>query len=164
MELSSIYLGGGTPSLVPVTLLGRLLDTLRAHFTWSANCEVTMEMDPATFDGHAAQQIAELGVTRCSVGVQTLDQSLLRHLGRSHKVQDTWQALAWLADARFTHGISVDLMSGLPGQTMATLMSSVDAVAAMPHVKHVSAYDLKVFSHKKEEPHKHEGERNGRKH
>lgn len=161
--LRTVYFGGGTPSLLPPALLERILVALDDKFgldignSSGGATEITLECDPGTFDRERLLEYVGLGVNRLSVGVQTFDAALLNSIGRAHTLGDVHQALDDIhavvtggkpsgGNERRAVGIrsfSIDLMSGLPGQTMATWEHSV-ASAIKFGAPHVSMYDLVV--------------------
>jgi len=145
--LRSVYFGGGTPSLMPPRLLARLLDALRERHGFAADLECTLEMDPGTFDAERLSAFLAAGVTRVSLGVQSFDDALLRACGRSHDLADAERAIALLtSDAAASAGltdVSVDLIGGLPHQSLAAWRTSLEAAAASG-AQHVSVYDLQV--------------------
>ena len=132
---------GGTPSLLSPAMLEQILSSLGNVHNLASTCEVTVEMDPGTFDVAKARAFKQLGVNRTSVGIQTFNGAVLKSLGRSHTLHDVEQALEALLEAGITSN-SVDLMSGLPGQTVAMLAESVHRAMAWEHVTHISVYDL----------------------
>lgn len=145
--LRSVYFGGGTPSLMPPRLLRRLLDALRERYGFDADLECTLEMDPGTFDAARLSAFLAAGVTRVSLGVQSFDDALLRACGRAHSLADAERALSLLtSDAAASAGlrdVSVDLIGGLPHQSLAAWRKSLEAAAASG-AQHVSVYDLQV--------------------
>lgn len=138
--LATLYLGGGTPSLLHPALLRRVLRALRAAFPLAPRAELTCEMDPATFSLATAEQFRALGINRASVGAQSFDDTLLRACNRLHTVRDVHVAVQALRRAGFDN-LSLDLISALPGQTLHMWTRSLEeAVALAP--QHVAAYDL----------------------
>ncbi|CAK9034075.1 Heme chaperone HemW (Oxygen-independent coproporphyrinogen-III oxidase-like protein sll1917), partial [Durusdinium trenchii] len=91
--LRTLYFGGGTPSLLPLEDFRRLFEALAQRFGFAPQCEITVEMDPGTFSGEKAAALAELGVTRASVGVQSLDDEQLQRCGRKHTAQEAKEAI-----------------------------------------------------------------------
>jgi oxygen-independent coproporphyrinogen-3 oxidase len=130
--LTSVYFGGGTPSLTPPRLIKSLIDSLRARHGLADDCECTMEMDPGTFDASRLDAFLEAGVTRVSMGVQSYDAALLKHAGRAHTVEDIHASLELLLDERQRAGlsVSVDLIGGLPGMSDESWERSLAAVGA----------------------------------
>ena len=137
----SIFLGGGTPSLFSPQAIDRLLAALRARLKLSADCEITLEANPGTFEKDRFRAFRSAGVTRLSVGVQSFNDEHLKAIGRVH---DRAQAIAALEEAaRSFDTFNLDLMYALPGQTQAQLRQDVDqALAFAP--PHLSIYHLTI--------------------
>ncbi len=140
--LETIFFGGGTPSLLSVSQLGQILETLDQKLGIDANAEISMEMDPDTFDLSQLQGFVNLGVNRVSLGVQAFQDELLQACGRSHTVADVWEAVD-LIDRVGVVNYSLDLISGLPHQTVELWQQSLEQVVKI-HPPHVSHYDLIV--------------------
>ncbi|MET0383963.1 MAG: radical SAM family heme chaperone HemW [Burkholderiaceae bacterium] len=135
----SIFIGGGTPSLFSPDGIARLLSDLRMLLPLAADCEVTMEANPGTFEKDRFRSFAQAGVNRLSIGVQTFDDARLRALGRAH---DRAQALAAAQEAaRSFDTFNLDLMYALPGQTCADLGADLDQAFALG-APHLSLYHL----------------------
>lgn len=140
--LETVFLGGGTPSLLSVQQLEQILNALAQRLGLTAGAEISMEMDPGTFDLAHLQGYRALGVNRISLGVQSLHDELLKACGRTHTVADVWQSVDWLHQVS-TPSWSLDLISGLPHQTMTMWQEGLEgAIALHPH--HLSVYDLTV--------------------
>jgi len=141
-ELQTVYFGGGTPSLLKVEQVARLLSTCRNRFGLSATAEITFEVNPGTFAGEYLQQICLAGVNRLSIGVQSFDEQQLQQLGRCHNVD---QARAAVADARVFgfDNISLDLMFTLPGQSSAGLSREIEQLLRL-EPEHISIYGLTI--------------------
>lgn len=138
--LATVYLGGGTPTLLPGDAVAALLDRIRDRFGIADGAEVTIEANPGADERGDARALVAAGVTRISLGVQTMDADLLRVLGRRHRPPDV---IAAVAEAR-TAGIgsiSLDLLYDVPGQTTDTWAATLDAVLDLAP-DHVSAYAL----------------------
>lgn len=135
----SLYLGGGTPSLVPPDRLARLLSVLRGRFSVAAGAEVTLEANPEDVTGEAVAGWRDAGVNRISVGVQSLSDAELRAVGRRHDASRALAALERLSGAGLS--LSGDLILGLPEQTAATFRESVAGLRDSG-VGHVSVYLL----------------------
>ena len=134
-QIRTVYVGGGTPSLAGE----RLVKLARRISMWCNPVEFTCEANPESLAAGLATALAEAGVTRISLGVQTLDNTELAVIGRIHNVERALEAIATVKDAGLD--VSCDLMCGLPGQTAASWRSTFDGVlAAAPH--HVSVYPL----------------------
>jgi putative oxygen-independent coproporphyrinogen III oxidase len=137
----SIFIGGGTPSLFSPEGIARLLSDVRARLKVVADCEVTLEANPGTFEKDRFKAFRQAGVTRLSVGVQSFDDAKLRALGRVH---DSAQAVAAVEEAATAfETFNLDLMYALPGQTLQQLEADVtQALALMP--PHISIYHLTI--------------------
>ena len=134
-QIRTVYLGGGTPSLAG----GRLVKLARRISMWCNPVEFTCEANPESLTAGLATALAEAGVTRISLGVQTLDNTELAVIGRIHNAERALEAIATVKDVGLD--VSCDLMCGLPGQTMASWQHTLNGVlAAAPH--HVSVYPL----------------------
>lgn len=140
-RFDSLYLGGGTPSLVPADDLSALLRELRRRFAFDADSEVTLEANPDDVTASRRDAWAEAGVNRVSVGVQSFDDGELAAVGRRHDAAGARHALETLAGAGLS--LSADLILGLPGQTRSSFRASVDELACAG-VEHVSIYLLET--------------------
>lgn len=136
----TVYLGGGTPSLLSPTLLERLLRGLAERFDFSQVAEYTMEANPATYDLEKAQLMRQLGVDRISLGVQSFQTSVLQTLGRDHSPDDAIAAFETLREAGFEN-LSLDLMFSIPGQDLSLWHADLDQALALAP-EHFSAYNL----------------------
>lgn len=134
-QIRTVYVGGGTPSLAG----GRLVKLARRISMWCKPVEFTCEANPESLTAELATTLAEAGVTRISLGVQTLDNTELAVIGRIHNAERALEAIATVKDVGLD--VSCDLMCGLPGQTMASWQHTLDGVfEAAPY--HVSVYPL----------------------
>lgn len=134
-QIRTVYVGGGTPSLAGE----RLVKLARRISMWCKLVEFTCEANPESLTAELATALDEAGVTRISLGVQTLDNTELAVIGRIHDAERALEAIATVKDVGLD--VSCDLMCGLPGQTMASWQYALDgALAAAPH--HVSVYPL----------------------
>ena len=140
--VETVFFGGGTPTLLPAPDLVRMLAAVRGRFGLSAGAEVTTEANPdsVTPDGLAALRAG--GFTRISFGMQSAVPSVLAVLDRTHDPERVPQAVAWAREAGFEQ-VSLDLIYGTPGETLADWRRSVDAALACGP-DHVSAYSLIV--------------------
>jgi len=137
----SIFIGGGTPSLFSPQAIDRLLADIRARLRLTADCEVTLEANPGTFERDRFRAFRSAGVTRLSVGVQSFNDRHLQALGRVH---DSAQAFAAVEEAaRSFDTFNLDLMYALPGQTMAELEQDM-AMALSLQSPHISIYHLTI--------------------
>jgi putative oxygen-independent coproporphyrinogen III oxidase len=139
--IQSIFIGGGTPSLFSPQGIDRLLSDVRARLKLAADCEITLEANPGTFEKERFRAFRSAGVTRLSVGVQSFDDAHLRALGRVH---DSGQAIAAVEEAASAFDtFNIDLMYALPGQTLEQFEVDVtQALALMP--PHLSIYHLTI--------------------
>ena len=142
-EVASVYFGGGSPSLLRPTSIARLLEAFRADLHFVAP-EITVELNPGRLEVSRLAQLRALGVTRLSVGLQALDDTVLRRLGRAQAGPEALRGLEACLAAGFS-SLSVDLIYGAPGQTLETLLRDVESVIDQG-VPHVSAYALTLES------------------
>ena len=136
----SLYFGGGTPSLLTPTRLGRLTKAWRTRFAVDRDPEVTVESNPSDIVAHKVEAYLAAGVTRVSLGVQSLDDGELRFLGRRHTADKAVRAARAVRDAGCSD-LSVDLMYGLPGQALASVRRSLEGLIAL-EPDHISCYAL----------------------
>ena len=146
-KLTSVFFGGGTPSLLPATELSRIVDGLRDAFGLMDGAEISIEADPGTFDADTVAEWARIAkISRVSVGIQSFDDKLLQSCGRSHDAAQARRAAETLA-----HGVdgitswSLDLLSGLPGLDAAGWERTLRMMLTY-RPPHVSIYDLQVES------------------
>lgn len=138
--VDTLYLGGGTPSLLTAGELDRLTAAAARAFDLGPLCEATLEANPGTLDLAWLERARGLGWDRLSLGVQTLDDVLLARLGRIHDARAALEALAWARRAGFTR-ISADLMVGIPGQALDRVLADARALVAAG-ASHLSVYLL----------------------
>lgn len=139
-HIRTIYIGGGTPSLLDAPQLRAVLSTIRDSYDVAADAEVTLEMNPEDVTLQVANDVASAGFNRVSLGLQTFDDDLLRLLRRRHDAQTAIDAVRRLQDSGCTN-VSIDLIYGLPGQTLATWEHDLDRAFGLD-VQHLSAYAL----------------------
>jgi putative oxygen-independent coproporphyrinogen III oxidase len=138
--LTSVFFGGGTPSLLTPAELGQILQALREQFGLAEDIEISLEADPGTPGIHYLEDYRKLGVNRLSLGVQSFIPELLQVSGRTHTVEDIETAIHRIQACGWENW-SLDLIQGLPGQTLEQWEFSLQkAVEARP--KHISVYDL----------------------
>ncbi len=138
--LTSIFLGGGTPSLFLPEEIGRIIDGVKSRFALADDLEVTMEANPGTVECGAPAGYLEAGVNRLSVGAQSFNDGLLSVLGRIHSSADISRAVIDAKNAGFDN-INIDLMHGLPGQAVELAMADIEAAIALQPA-HISWYQL----------------------
>lgn len=152
--LSTIYVGGGTPSTLEPELLGSLLDAIRSHFGLTPDYEWTVEVNPGTAVASIVPVLKAYGVNRVSMGVQTMDPERLKEMGRIHTPGDVVEAVHILR----AHGIprfNLDLIYGQPGQTLQAFDDDLSQLLAL-HPTHLSLYCLQyeegtVYTKRKDE-------------
>jgi oxygen-independent coproporphyrinogen-3 oxidase len=146
-----VYFGGGTPSLLTPAQVGGLMGALRRRFGLAPAAEITLELDPASFDQARLAGYLQAGVNRVSLGGQSFDDAVLVSLGRRHGAADLRQAAGWLAEAQRRGALaswSLDLIQGLPGQASSAAALAAwrqqlgEAIALAP--PHLSVYDLSL--------------------
>jgi len=138
--VKTVYFGGGTPSLFAPSSIKGFLQLVRDLFPVAAHAEVTLEADPASVALETLASFRDVGVNRLSFGIQSFQPALLKTLGRLHAAADGVRVLAWAREARFTN-VTMDLIFGVPGQTLALLEDDLSQTfAAAPD--HISLYNL----------------------
>ncbi|AFY55771.1 coproporphyrinogen III oxidase, anaerobic [Rivularia sp. PCC 7116] len=141
-SLETIFFGGGTPSLLSTQQLQRILEVLNGKFGIDKFAEISMEIDPGTFDSYHLQGYTDAGVNRISLGVQAFQEKLLQACGRYHNVSDIFAAVDLIHQAGIAN-FSIDLISGLPYQTESIWQESLEqAINIAP--AHISIYDLTI--------------------
>lgn len=142
---TSVFLGGGTPSLLSASQVGQVLSTVRDRFALAPDAEVTIEANPNGLTMSYLEELRSAGVNRISVGLQTTDRRGLRRLGRLHEADDAESAVTAAKAAGFTR-ISLDLIFGWPGQTLESWASDLASVTSWADgaVDHLSLYSLIV--------------------
>lgn len=136
----TVFFGGGTPSLLPIEAMRRLLDGLRARLDFSQLNEWTVEVNPATADAKFLAMLRAAGVDRISLGAQSFVESELATLERHHVPDDVERSIAMARDAGFER-LNIDLIYAIPGQTLETWQRSLDRATAM-HLEHYACYNL----------------------
>lgn len=139
LSFETVYMGGGTPSLLPAGELESLMDGLRQLFH-IAPMEFTLEANPGTVDKEKLESFRRMGANRISFGAQAAQDTLLKRIGRIHKWADFLRSFGLAREAGFTN-ISADMMTGLPGQTTADSAETAEKLAALG-LEHVSCYGL----------------------
>jgi len=140
--VDTIYIGGGTPTVMPIKQMKEILYALYANFNVDRDAEVTIEANPATVDKRSLKKLLKAGVNRLSLGLQSTDNEELRLLSRIHTFEDFEDAFYDAREAGFEN-INVDLMYGIPGQTESSLYRSVEKICDM-EPEHISLYGLKI--------------------
>jgi len=141
-RLASIYLGGGTPSLLHPESVARILEAIRAMFPSDGPVEISLEVNPSTLERSRLPGFRAVGVNRVSVGVQSFDDAILKRLGRAHRAEEADRTLAACRAAGF-EAVSLDLIVAAPGQRLADLEADLErALDFGPD--HVSVYELTI--------------------
>lgn len=141
-QVSTIFIGGGTPSILPSELMGELLSVVWECFDIAEGAEITIEANPGTLTMEKLETYLEGGINRISLGLQSSDDMELKNLGRIHTFDDFLKSYQRARQAGFTN-INVDLMSGLPGQDIHSWRNTLRKVM-MLKPEHISAYSLIV--------------------
>ncbi|MBE0467098.1 MAG: coproporphyrinogen III oxidase family protein, partial [Candidatus Desulforudis sp.] len=142
LTMTSLYVGGGTPTVLPVDGLVEILAAVRHCFVWPAGLEATVEANPETVHPTALERLRRAGVNRISIGMQAAQDELLTVLGRGHRLDDVRKAVSVARRAGFAD-LSLDLISGIPGQTPDDWRETLAAALAL-EPEHVSAYSLEI--------------------
>ena len=140
-KLDTIYIGGGTPSTWPDKLLLDTFDTLKNIFDFDSISEITIEANPGTVREEQFELWKKLGITRLSIGVQSLDDKVLEKLNRHQKADDVRKLMRW-ADGKF-NSLSIDLIIGLPGVSVEQWKKQVEEIMTWP-IQHISMYFLSI--------------------
>ena len=139
-EVDTVFIGGGTPSMLSPTQFRRLAEGLKSCCNWKAD-EFTVEANPETVDGEKLAAFAQCGVNRLSMGLQTHDNAVLQRIGRRHTWEDFLRAYEMAS--KLIPNINVDTIFALPGQTLDGYLETLSRVISL-NPKHVSSYALKL--------------------
>ena len=140
--IDTIYFGGGTPTELSIQQLQMIVDKIKSTFTITDDCHMTIESNPGEIDLQYLTQLVKLGFNRISFGVQTFDDKALTMLHRSHNGEKAKQAVYEAKEAGFTD-INIDLIYGLPRQTLEDIQHNLHIVKDLP-INHISTYGLQV--------------------
>ena len=140
--VKTIYIGGGTPSVLDEAMIGKVMDTVKHIFKIDRFPEITIEVNPGTIKYTDLLAYREYGINRLSIGLQSADDTILKRIGRIHNYEEFLQGFEYARRAGFQN-ISVDVMSGLPGQDVHTLVDTLTKVTEMKP-EHISVYSLQV--------------------
>ena len=139
-EIVSIFVGGGTPSILTEAQITQVFEVVYESFPIREDAEITLEMNPGTDVKDKLPVYRKLGINRLSMGLQSADNKELKCLGRIHTYEDFRQVYQWAREAGFTN-VNVDLMSAIPGQTLESYVDTLRKVADL-EPEHISAYSL----------------------
>ena len=140
--VNSVFFGGGTPTLLSFDDFAMLLNGIRAHFALAPDAEVTVECNPKTADAAYFRALRACGVNRLSIGMQSANDEELIALGRAHRHEDLLRAVHDAREAGFVN-INLDLMFGIPHQTVESFARTLDAAIALAPT-HLSVYSLQI--------------------
>ena len=138
--ITSIFMGGGTPSLFSADALNALLDGVKARVNLATDCEITLEANPGTFESAKFKAYRDLGINRLSIGIQSFNDTHLKQLGRVHNATEALKAVEIALTAGFDN-LNLDLMFGLPGQTMEEAVTDIHTAIKLAPT-HISFYQL----------------------
>ena len=139
-NVPSIFFGGGTPSLMQPDDIGRVISTIKSEFSLLPDAEITMECNPDTVTKESLAAFRAIGVNRVSFGMQSAVKHVLATLDRTHNPENLLQVTTWAKEVGFSE-ISVDLIYGTPGESLADWQESIDSALTLP-ITHISAYAL----------------------
>ncbi|MEG1559557.1 MAG: radical SAM family heme chaperone HemW [Clostridia bacterium] len=137
---STVFIGGGTPSLFSPTEIEELFNLLHENFKIDSNAEITFEANPGTLTAEKIESFVKSGANRASIGLQSASDTLLRSVGRIHTFSEFLTSISLLRSANITN-INTDIMYGFPNQTMDDLKNTLNAVISLD-IPHISAYSL----------------------
>jgi oxygen-independent coproporphyrinogen-3 oxidase len=141
-DVATIFIGGGTPSMIPSDHISRILETVFRHYKVSPNCEITIESNPGTLTDEKLKDYKDFGINRLSIGLQACQDELLKRIGRIHTFKDFTFALKMAQKHGFVN-INADIIFGIPDQTMAQWEDTVSKVLSFD-LTHISCYSMKI--------------------
>lgn len=141
-KLKTIYIGGGTPSLLPINKIAKIVEELSANAIVSKDIEFTIEVNPGTVDKEYLSSLRSMGINRLSMGVQSFNDNILKRINRQHNSEEAVKCIQWAKEAGFNN-ISIDLIYGLPEQTLDNWSETLERAVSLD-VNHISAYGLKI--------------------
>ncbi len=143
-EVTSIYIGGGTPSAVEPAWIVKLMDCIRDHYRVAEQAEITLEINPGTVTRESLMLYRSAGINRLSIGCQSTDDGELARIGRIHTYTQFLDTYGWAREVGFTN-VNVDLMNALPGQSKADVERNLERILGLsPRPEHLSVYSLIV--------------------
>ncbi len=140
--IDTVYIGGGTPSFIESKHIVEIVNTIKEHYTLADNVEITIEANPGTVTEEKLQDYINCGINRISIGLQSSNENLLKQLGRIHTYEEFEEAYRLARKVGFKN-INVDLMLGLPNQTMESLNETLNKIIKH-NPEHISVYSLIV--------------------
>lgn len=141
--INTVFLGGGTPSLLTARQISTVLEGVSRYFCLAPDAEITLEANPETLTQQSLAAYREAGINRLSMGVQTLTPELLPLIGRRHTAEEALTAIGWAQAAGFSN-VSCDLIYGIPGQTLASWQHDLHTLTARG-LSHLSLYCLEIY-------------------
>ncbi len=141
VNVPTVFFGGGTPSLMPVNVFEQIMNCVRECFCIKENCEITLESNPGTIDKDKLSEFVSMGINRLSVGVQSLNDTELKFLGRRHNVKQALNLLTLAQNMNLR--ISADFIYGLPNQNVQSVIDLCNDINKL-ELKHVSLYELTI--------------------
>ena len=140
-DITSVYFGGGTPSLLPVFFVEDILNEIQKNFNLKDEAEITLEANPKTIDKEKAVGLKKIGINRLSIGVQSIIEDDLKMLGRIHSAKDAINCIYEMRN--IFENISIDMIYNRPGQTLKDWSNELNEVLKLP-IDHISLYELIV--------------------
>ncbi|MBM7855705.1 oxygen-independent coproporphyrinogen-3 oxidase [Desulfohalotomaculum tongense] len=141
-RVSTVFIGGGTPTVLETGDLTKLLENARRYFQWSEDAEVTVEANPGTINKHKLYMLHQMGVNRLSLGVQAYQSRLLNLLGRVHDYRQVLQGVSAARQVGFNN-LNLDLIFGIPGQSLKDWQESLAMLADL-QPEHLACYSLQL--------------------
>ena len=138
--IKTIYIGGGTPSLLESKYILEIMDNIKSNFEMQENAEITIEVNPGTVTLEKLEDYIKSGINRLSIGLQSTHEHILKQMGRIHTYLDFLDTYRFAREAGFKN-INVDLIIGLPNQTLSQVLDSVEEIVSM-EPEHISVYSL----------------------
>lgn len=141
-EVDTVFIGGGTPSYLRPENIKLIMQEINNTFLISNDCEITIEANPNSIDKNKALQYKSCGINRISLGIQSLDDNILKSIGRLHDSEEALKAIRAIKEAGISN-INADIMFGIPSQNVENIINSLSKIIA-EDVKHISFYSLKL--------------------
>ncbi len=142
LNIKTVYFGGGTPSVLNIKYLQEIFNAVKSDFELNNNCEITIEINPATVDFEYLKGLRKIGFNRLSIGVQSFDDKSLKILGRAHNSEDALNTVENALTSGFKN-ISIDLIYGLSNQTLEQWKETLMKALSL-NINHISLYGLKI--------------------
>ena len=140
-KIDTIYFGGGTPSVLKISQLEKIFNAVEENFCVENSAEITIEINPGTVTENFLCDLKSIGFNRLSIGVQNFNDKILKILGRIHNSKTTLETIS--IAGKFFENISIDLMYGLPSQTLKNLVDDLKIISDL-NIRHISIYGLEI--------------------